>query len=60
MHFLVCEEEPISKNQLEVYKMVFENNNPLVLAIETFNDQLYVNYFGRKHEIKEFITMHPR
>lgn len=40
--------------------MTFEKPNPLILPIEAYNDQLYVNYFGKRYELREFSLMFPR
>lgn len=49
VHFLEFEGESISNNQLEAFKLTFEQANPLILPIETLNGQLYINYYGKRY-----------
>jgi hypothetical protein len=60
VHFLVCEGEANGKNQMEVYRLIFESRNPLIIEISDYSEQLYIGLFGKKYEIREFITSFPR
>lgn len=52
IRFLEYEDESVGNNQLEVFKLTFNQNNPLIIPIEPYNDQLYINFYGKRYEMK--------
>lgn len=40
IHFMAFDGQSFGKNQLEIYKLIFENDNPLILNIFSVGDRL--------------------
>jgi hypothetical protein len=54
INFLKVNDKSITKNQVEIYKLFFEEFNPLVFQMEGIDGRFYINYNRFQYELLDF------
>lgn len=60
INFILFDGKSISKNQVEIYKLFFEEFNPLIFQVEDVDGRFFVSFNRYKYELTDFSKKHEQ